>query len=634
MPSSLTCPDDAELLAVASGESISEGLRTHLGDCSKCRERLERFQAELALLREQPPETALSPSTVSQPGSNAATANGQADDSHATGPWRPAETSEPQTSEPETDLGFSCDPGATREASLPAAIGKYLVIGRFPRTGQADVFRVVHPGLGKDLVLKLSLTPVRPDGRCEIIEEGKILAELDHPNLVRVYDSDFHEDRPFTVMEYVRGRTLEQVASGGGLKPRQAAALLAKVASAADYAHRKGIVHRDIKPKNILVDEAGEPRLIDFGMARLRHAWSDDPGSPGGTFAFMPPEQARVESPAEQAKVGPRSDVFALGAVLYDLLTRQAPFRGENWRESMDRARQCDFDRKALYDRKIPRDLRGICVKAMAADPADRYPSAEALEKALIRFVNRPKILALAAGAVGLVLLGSLVYTLVTSGPDSTLSQGQTVIIHHTPLAAGALAGELIVRVRSKTGNFERELKVGDPSGLPLLAGEHVHLEARLNQPAYMYLLWLDGQGQVSLLYPRNDGKFGSQPSDGSARDIVHSPAALDEWHPMKGPGGLETVLLLARRTPLPPGRDLAGLVGPLPPSPLRPDLVFAAGGLDEGQPNESLRVEPVRGIGENADRLDDPLLRLMERMRTQGQFDVIKAARFAYGGE
>ncbi len=155
-----------------------------------------------------------------------------------------------------------------------------------------------------------------------------------------------------------------------------------------------------------------------------------------------------------------------------------------------------------------------------------------------------------------------------------------------------------------------------------------------MNQPAYVYLLWLDEQGQISLLYPRNDAKFGSRPSKVLARESVHSPEALDEWHPMKGPSGLETVLLLARRTPLASGTNLTGLVGTLPPSPLSAELVFATRGLDGGQPIESLRAGPVRGIGEEADKLDDPLLKLMERMRTRGGFDVIKAARFAYRGE
>jgi serine/threonine protein kinase len=124
------------------------------------------------------------------------------------------------------------------------------------------------------------------------------------------------------------------------------------VASAAAFAHSRGVVHRDIKPKNILVDEAGEPRLIDFGMARLRTAWSDDrKESDGGTFAFMAPEQARMESEGDRQKVGPRSDVFALGAVLYFLLTSRAPFSGRTWTEAWDRARRCAYDGAALEER-------------------------------------------------------------------------------------------------------------------------------------------------------------------------------------------------------------------------------------------------------------------------------------------
>ena len=216
------------------------------------------------------------------------------------------------------------------EAPLPPKIGKYLVVGRFPPSGQAEVYRVVHPQFQQERVLKLAKQPVGPDGRSEIVEEGKIMVELEHPHLIRVFDLDFLGGRPYLVMEYIRGRNLEQYAGEKPLSPRQIASLVAKVASAAAYAHRRGVVHRDIKPRNILVDERGEPRLIDFGMARLRTAWSDDRKEPdGGTFAFMAPEQARIDSPEDRQKVGPRSDVFALGATLYFLLTGQAPFRGE-----------------------------------------------------------------------------------------------------------------------------------------------------------------------------------------------------------------------------------------------------------------------------------------------------------------
>jgi hypothetical protein len=471
---------------------------------------------------------------------------------------------------------------------------------------------------------------MEPGGRHELIDECKILAELEHPNLVRVYDLDFHENRPYVVMEYIRGRTLEQVAEEGNLKPRQAAALLAKVAGAADFVHKRGIVHRDIKPKNILVDEKGEPRLIDFGMARLRHAWSEDPGKPGGTFAFMSPEQARIEMPDEQQKVGPRSDVFALGAVIYYLLTGKPPFEGRNWREAWDRARRCDFDKKALDNPKIPRELRRICLKAMSAEPADRYASARDFQKELHRHVVRPRIMAALAG--GMILLGCFVLGWLWFPSASSGSRGQTLVIHQKP-APSALAGELIVRVWSEDGR-KAGLKIEDPGAVPLLPGEQVHLEARLNQPAHVYLMWLDGQGHATLLYPRSDDKYGAEPSGDSLRETVQSPAALDKGHRMEGPGGLETVLLLARHTPLPLGTDLVALIGAFPPSPLGDVLQVARGGFDEGQPVEALPVGQHRGIGEKAGNIDEPLLQLMERLRAHGPFDAIRAGRFAYRGE
>ncbi len=622
MPSTLlACPDEADLLALAMGEPVAAEVAAHVAECERCQAERDRLQAEVAMLRDNRPKAPLSSSTPSE-----------------TRPY-PAETSiqvdDFGTTASPTDRGQDDEGPTPEEPPMPAAIGRYLVIGRFPLTGQAEVFRVVHPGLRLELVLKLSLESVRPDGRCEIIEEGRILAQLAHPNLVRVYDSDFFDDRPYLVMEYIRGRTLDQLAREGRLKPRRAADLLAKVAGAAEHAHRQGIFHRDIKPKNILVAESGEPRLIDFGMARLCHAYADDPGLTGGTFAYMAPEQARVELPEEQAKVGPCSDVFALGAVLYHLLTGEAPFAGRNWRESMGRARRCDFDRKALDDPRIPRELRGICLKAMAADPADRYTSAEALQQALVRFMNRPKVRALAAGVVGSVLLGGLFYALIPPRQDLTQSQNQTIVIPHPTPAPVSLTGELTVRVWSPKGGGKRGLKVDEPGALPLLPGEQVHVEAQLNKPAYSYLLWLDGQGHASLLYPRDDGKFGSRPSSGgSARETVHSPEARDEGHSMQGAGGLETVLLMVRRTPLPTGMDLAGLIGPLPPSPFQDELEVAVRGFDEGQPLETLRVDIHRGIGEESKKIDDPLLQLMERLRSQNQFEVIKAVRFAYRGE
>src|SRR5262245_43372107 len=168
--------------------------------------------------------------------------------------------------------------------AVPAAIGKYPVVSVLDRGGQALVYRAVHPTLQKDVVIKLGKQAfgADPAGRNRLLEEGRILAGLDHPHLAHVHDLDFHQDRPFLVLQYVRGRTLEQYARQETPSPRQAAGLVAAVARALAAAHRRGITHRDVKPKNVLIDEGGQPRLIDFGLAWLQDAWgdaSDEPGS-------------------------------------------------------------------------------------------------------------------------------------------------------------------------------------------------------------------------------------------------------------------------------------------------------------------------------------------------------------------
>src|SRR5262249_44414057 len=160
---------------------------------------------------------------------------------------------------------------------------------------------VMHPELARELVLKLGRRPIavsRPIGtegeeepgatRPALLHEGRLLARCDHPNLVRVVDLGVHQGRPFVVMEYVPGLTLQQFALQGGPGPREAARLVAELAGAVAYLHAQGIVHQDIKPRNVLIDERGRPRLIDFGLARWDHAWSGAPGDWfGGTADYM-----------------------------------------------------------------------------------------------------------------------------------------------------------------------------------------------------------------------------------------------------------------------------------------------------------------------------------------------------------
>jgi serine/threonine protein kinase len=172
--------------------------------------------------------------------------------------------------------------------STPATVGKYPVVGRLGGGGQGEVYRAVHPELGQDLVIKLARQPLGPGGIDHdfLAAEGRLLAGLRHDNLVRVYDLGVHDGRVFLAMEFVRGCTLEQHAGRGPLNPRRAAAMVGELARAVGYLHGRGVVHQDLKPQNVLVDESGRPRLIDFGLARLRDAWAGDADGPsGGTLA-------------------------------------------------------------------------------------------------------------------------------------------------------------------------------------------------------------------------------------------------------------------------------------------------------------------------------------------------------------
>ena len=199
------------------------------------------------------------------------------------------------------------------------------------------MFLVSHPDLGGEFALKITKNPMDldPEGRERLLREGRSPTELDppHPNLVRVTDFDFHEDRPFLVQQFVRGPNLEQYRRSNRPTPREVAELVAELAKAVEYLHERGIIHQDIKPENVLIDK-GQPRLIDLGMARLRHVWSDEVSGPVGCSPdYSSPEAAQVflakygMLASEPGKVGEWTDVFGVGAVLYFLLTGRPLYR-------------------------------------------------------------------------------------------------------------------------------------------------------------------------------------------------------------------------------------------------------------------------------------------------------------------
>ena len=262
------CPENHELLPMILGGDVPDSVRRHVAACGACRVPVERLRAEVSAVHQAASGTARR--------GWCRIAHGRAsfgDGEHA---YRDVHTGASSTTAGPTG------PPTPR----PESIGRYRIVGELDSGGQALVYRAVHPTLPRDVAIKIAHDP-SPIDRSLLKGDAELLCELDHPNLVRVHDLDLHEGRPFVVMEFVRGRNLQQVAEQSLPSPYQAAAWVAEIARALDYVHRRGVVHQDIKPKNILIDESGRPRLIDFGVARWRHAWSERPGRPLGRNAGL-----------------------------------------------------------------------------------------------------------------------------------------------------------------------------------------------------------------------------------------------------------------------------------------------------------------------------------------------------------
>jgi serine/threonine protein kinase len=313
------------------------------------------------------------------------------------------------------------------EPELPEVPG-YEVQSLLGRGGMGIVFRARHLRLNRPVALKMVLAGpyAVPEELERFVQEAEAVAGLRHPNIVQVYDAGDLDGRPWFTMELVEGGHLGQKIDGVPQPARESASLVATVAQAVHVAHQNGIVHRDLKPANILLTADGTPKVTDFGLARrfeggpvrqaqdrpVRQAQDrpvrqaqDRPdgdgmtvtGSPIGTPSYMAPEQARGDNGA----IGPATDVYALGAILYELLTGRAPFRAETAAATLWQVLADQPVPPARLNPQAPRDLETICLKCLHKDPQRRYSSAAALADDLGRFARGEPILARPPGRVG-----------------------------------------------------------------------------------------------------------------------------------------------------------------------------------------------------------------------------------------
>jgi serine/threonine protein kinase len=290
-----------------------------------------------------------------------------------------------------TPLGFR----ASDTTIIPATrLGDYELQREIARGGMGVVFEARQVSLNRTVAVKMILHGQFADaediGRFHV--EAQAAAQLQHPNIVSIHEVGQSDGCHYFSMEYVDGVSLQAMVRNTPPKPAQAARYLKTIADAIHYAHERGILHRDLKPSNVLIDGSGTPRVTDFGLAKRMEAGAELTGTGQilGTPSYMPPEQAA----GKWADVCPASDVYALGAMLYDMLTGRPPFRAETPLETLRQVIELDPVPPRLLNAAVDRDLETICLKCLHKEPNRRYASARELSEDLDRYLSGTPILA------------------------------------------------------------------------------------------------------------------------------------------------------------------------------------------------------------------------------------------------
>ncbi|MBL8819616.1 MAG: serine/threonine protein kinase [Planctomyces sp.] len=315
--------------------------------------------------------------------------------------------------------------------------GDYELLQEIARGGMGVVYRARQITLNRTVALKMILSGrlASSEDVARFYIEAEAAATLNHPNIVPIYEIGQQDGQHFFTMGFIEGMSLQDQVHSGPMAPRDAAILMIKVVQAIEYAHSNGVIHRDLKPANILLDMNGEPKVTDFGLARKFRESNEltRTGAIMGTPGYMPPEQASGQT----GQIGPASDVYSLGAILYCLLTGRPPFQAANPLETLIQVIEREPPYIRILNPEVDRELEAICLKCLEKQVQDRYASAGKLAEDLNRYLQGDEISICSRNPVE-----RLRRTLTRHRDDLELGTWGTLLLIFSPLV---LLGELAI---------------------------------------------------------------------------------------------------------------------------------------------------------------------------------------------
>jgi hypothetical protein len=360
------------------------------------------------------------------------------------------------------------------KASIPATVGRYRVVGVLGEGGMGIVYEAEQDQPRRRVALKVIKPGLATSERLwRFAHESKALGRLQHPGIAQIYEASTADtgsgEQPYFAMEFIRGQSLLTYAQENRLNTRQRLELVAKICDAVQHAHQRGLIHRDLKPGNILVDRSGQPKILDFGVARvtesdLNPTLETSFGQIVGTLAYMSPEQVR----ADPQEVDTRSDVYSLGVILYELLSGRLPHVvGRNQiHEALQLIREAEPTPLSSIDRSCRGDIETIVNKALEKDKTRRYASALDLSSDIQRYLRDEPIAA--------------------RPPSATYQMGK-FIRRHRALVAG-VAAIFVVLMGGIVASMSQARRANRAGGLALMQRDRAETEARTSAEVQRFI--------------------------------------------------------------------------------------------------------------------------------------------------